>query len=45
MSEIVSLFDKGVNSIALGAMLVFKDMNIVKIKSKLFDLKKNVRLN
>ena len=45
VSEIVSLFDKGVNSIALGAMLVFKDMNIVKIKSKLFDLKKNVRLN
>lgn len=45
ISEIASLFDKGINSVALGAMLVFKDMNIVKIKSKLFDLKKNIRLN
>ena len=45
ISEISSLFDKGINSVALGAMLVFKDMNIVKIKSKLFDLKKNIRLN
>ena len=45
VSEIANLFDKGINSIALGSMLVFKDMNIVKIKSKLFDLKKNVRVH
>tara|TARA_B100002019_G_C21273267_1_gene603651 strand:+ start:1876 stop:2613 length:738 start_codon:yes stop_codon:yes gene_type:complete len=45
VSDIKSLFNKGVNSVALGAILVFKDMNIVKIKSKLFDLNENVRLH
>ena len=45
VSDIKSLFNKGFNSVALGAILVFKDMNIVKIKSKLFDLNENVRLH
>ena len=44
VSDIKSLFNKGVNSVALGAILVFKDMNMKKKKSKLFDLNENVRL-